>query len=48
MTLHSLDLASAEEEERVRPANVRSRADQSYRIFARASGLLTLALMALI
>jgi phosphate transport system permease protein len=48
VALHTLDLASAEEEERVRPANVRSRADQSYRIFARAGGGLTLALMALI
>src|SRR5476651_993513 len=47
VALHSLGLATAEEE-RVRPANVRSKADKSYRIFARASGGLTLTLMALI
>ena len=46
MVLHGLGLA--EEEERVRPANVRSNVDKSYRMFAKASGGLTLGLMALI
>ncbi len=46
MALHSLELA--EEEERVRPTQVRSSADKSYRIIARSSGGLTLGLMALI
>lgn len=46
--MHTQGLASEELEERVRPANVRSRADTSYRLVARASGGLTLGLMALI
>jgi phosphate transport system permease protein len=48
VTLHTLDLASAEEEERVRPAHVRSRVDKTYRGVARGAALLTLALMGLI
>ena len=45
--MHSLGLATTPEE-RVRPTNVRSTADKTYRLFARGSGGLTLALMALI
>ena len=47
MALHSLGSGTAEEE-RVRPAHARSTADKSYRMFARASGGLTLSVMALI
>ena len=45
--MQSLELASTQEE-RVRPRHARSRADKNYRIFARASGVLTLSVMALI
>jgi phosphate transport system permease protein len=47
VALHSLELASAEEE-RVRPANARSTTDKTYRLIARAAGALTLTLMGLI
>jgi len=47
VALHSLDLGIADEP-RVRPTNARSNVDKSYRIFARASGGLTLGVMALI
>jgi phosphate transport system permease protein len=47
VALHSLGLATTQEE-RVRPTNVRSTADKTYRLFARGSGGLTLALMAMI
>ena len=47
VTLHSLGLATTDEE-RVRRNHVRSRTDRIYRGVARASGVLTLALMGLI
>jgi len=46
VALQSVGLAVPEE--RVRPASARSKADKAYRAGARASGVLTLALMALI